>query len=68
MAVSVEQIDAAITAVLTTGQSVSVDGMTYSKANLASLWDLRRQVAGDTSRSGGRRPIFRSFNMSGAAS
>jgi hypothetical protein len=67
MALTLEKIDAAIDAVLESGQTVTVDGMTFSKANLNALWSLRRQVAGDASRSGGNRPVFRSFNLSGAA-
>ncbi len=68
MAVTLEQIDAAITDVLTTGQSTTLDGMSYSNANLNALWALRRHVAEEQARSGGNRPIFRSFNLSGAQS
>ena len=66
MAVTLEQIDAAITNVLSGGQSATVDGMTYTQANLGTLWAMRKQAADAEARNGGNRPIFRSFNLSGA--
>ena len=59
--VTVAEIDAAIRAILTGGQSVSVDGMTYSAANLASLHKLRDQVQAEARQS--KRPTARAFNM-----
>ncbi len=68
MALSVAQIDTAIGKILTSGQSVSIDGVQYTKANLFALWEIRKRLAQDESRSKGRRPVFRAFNLSGAAS
>ncbi len=59
--VTVAEIDAAIRAILTGGQSVSGDGMTYSAANLASLHKLRDQVQAEARQS--KRPTARAFNM-----
>ncbi len=67
MALTVAQIDAAIADILEGGQSATVDGVTYTKANLATLWTLRRGVEETTARSSGKRPVFRSFNMSRAS-
>ncbi len=68
MALTVEQIDTAIDKILTTGQSASVDGVNYTAASLSTLWAMRKRAVADQSRSSGKRPVFRSFNMSGAAS
>lgn len=44
MALAVSQIDTAIEAILSTGQSVTVDGVTYTRADLGRLQELRRTV------------------------
>lgn len=49
MALTVAQIDAAIEAILTTGQSFTVDGVTYTRADLGRLQDFRRQVQAEES-------------------
>jgi chloramphenicol 3-O-phosphotransferase len=51
LALTTAQIDAAIEAILTTGQSVTVDGVTYTRANLADLRSLRSEVAVETANS-----------------
>jgi hypothetical protein len=61
MALTVAQIDTAIESILTGGQSVTVDGMTYSSANLRSLQDLRQQVQMEERKA--TRPTARGFNM-----
>jgi hypothetical protein len=58
---TVAQIDAAIQTILTSGQSVSVDGMSYSAANLASLHKLRDQVQAEERKA--KRPTARGFNF-----
>ncbi len=63
--ITVQEIDDAIRTILTKGQSVSVDGVNYSKANIASLRLLRREMAGVVGRTGGKRPPFRAVKLSG---
>jgi hypothetical protein len=53
------QVNAAIEAILTGGQSVSVDGVSYSQASLATLQNLRTEMMAQTSRV--TRPLFRAF-------
>ena len=67
MALTVAQIDTAIEEILTKGQSHSIDGTTFTAANLPGLTELRERVMNTTTRSAGSRPVFRTFNMSGAA-
>lgn len=63
MAITTAAIDAAINEIMTTGQSVSVDGVQYSKASLQSLIQLRdRILAGNAKAS---RPTIRAMNFSG---
>ncbi len=63
--ITVAQVDEAITKILTTGQSVQIGDMQYSQANLNALRQLRQHIIEVASRDGGKRPIFRSFNISG---
>jgi len=44
VALTVSQIDTAIEAILSTGQSVTMDGVSYTRADLGRLQDLRRTV------------------------
>ena len=44
MALTVATVETAIEALLSGSQSVSVDGMSYTKANLKTLWDMRTQL------------------------
>ena len=44
MALTVSQIDAAIEKILATGQSITVDGVQYTRADLGRLQELRSQV------------------------
>lgn len=48
MAITTTQIDAAIETILTEGQSVTLDGVTYTRANLADLRALRADIAVET--------------------
>ena len=57
------QVDAAIESILSGGQSVSIDGINYSKASLSSLHALRDKLIAEGSRS--TRPLFRGMNFSG---
>ena len=53
------QVNTAIETILTGGQSYSVDGVTYSAANLGTLQSLRAEMMAQTSRT--TRPLFRAF-------
>lgn len=44
MSLTVAQVDAAITQILTTGQSVTIDGVTYTRADLGALRLLRSEI------------------------
>lgn len=48
MALTTAQIDAAIETILTEGQSVTMDGVTYTRAELASLRILREEIVAET--------------------
>jgi hypothetical protein len=45
LALTTAQIDAAIQDILEKGQSVTVDGVIYTRANLADLRALRSEIA-----------------------
>lgn len=66
MSLSVTEIETAISTVTTTGQSVSVAGMSYSAANLSDLNDLLTKARNENMRSGGTRPLFRGISLSAA--
>ena len=53
------QVNTAIEAILTGGQSHSVDGVSYTAANLGTLQALRTELMAQTSRA--TRPLFRAF-------
>ena len=65
MAVTIATVEAAITAILDGGQSATVDGMTYTQANIAQLITLRDQLKTEGTRTDGTRPTFRVVNISG---
>ena len=44
MALTVSQIDTAIEAILTTGQAYTADGVSYTRADLGRLQELRKTV------------------------
>lgn len=64
MAVTVATVDAAIEAIGEGGQSVTIDGQTYTAASLKSLVELRSQLLGEESAESGTRPTFRGFYTS----
>jgi len=64
MALTVAAVETAIEAIQTGGQSVTLDGMSYSAANLKTLIELRDKLNLETSRAS-TRPVFRAFKMSG---
>jgi len=63
MAITVSTIDEAITDIQDNGQSFSLDGITYTAANLPALADLRSQLIREASRSDGTRPLMRRFKF-----
>jgi hypothetical protein len=63
MAIDVDTIDTAITTIQTTGQSVSVEGMSYSAANLGDLIKLRSILKNENMRTVGNRPVMRGFDF-----
>lgn len=65
MALTLAVVETAIETIITTGQSFSVDGMTYSKANIALLWDARKQLKAEADRAS--RPTVRAFGFGGMA-
>jgi hypothetical protein len=63
MALTVAQIDEAIAAILTTGQSVAVDGVSYTRASLSTLQAMRDRALTVNAKS--TRPTIRAMNFSG---
>jgi len=57
------QVNTAIETILTGGQSVTIDGMTYTQANIGALTALREKMMAETGRA--TRPLFRGMNFSG---
>ena len=53
------QVNTAIETILTGGQSCTIDGMTYTQANLGTLQSLRAEMMAQTARA--TRPLFRAF-------
>ena len=62
------QVNTAIEAILSGGQSTSIGGVSYTAANLATLQSLRDKLMAETSRA--TRPLFRAmrFNSMGYGS
>jgi len=58
------EVNAAITKVADEGQSSMIDGISYTRANLASLTQLRDTLKSASARAAGSRPTFRGFNFS----
>ncbi|MFA5423464.1 MAG: hypothetical protein WC374_06355 [Phycisphaerae bacterium] len=63
MATTLTEVETAITQVQTSGQSFTADGITYSRANLSALIQLRDKLLNSTARSAGQRPLFRGFDF-----
>jgi len=61
MALTVSTINTAIEAILENGQTVSVDGMSYSRTNLKDLYDLRDRIRQEGQAT--TRPTMRAFNF-----
>ena len=64
MALAVGEVETAIQAITDGGQSVTIDGMTYTAANLKTLVDLRDSLQNESDRAT-TRPVFRAVHVSG---
>ena len=65
MAVTVTQIDEAISAVSESGQSFVLDGIQYTAATMKTLWDMRQDLTEEAARTTGARPTLRGIRFSG---
>jgi hypothetical protein len=65
MALNLDVVDTAINEILESGQSFTLDGVTYNRANVQSLIDLRETAANSEGRTGGTRPTMRAVNFGG---
>ena len=60
------EINNAISEVLSAGQSMSLDdGVSYTRASLPRLDQMRKAKLAQISRASGRNPLFQSVNMTG---
>ena len=64
MATSAE-IQTAITTVAQGGQSFTIDGMTYTQANIGTLQKIYDDKVQEEARADGSRPLMRGVNLSG---
>lgn len=65
MALTLATVETAIEGLIAGNQSVTVDGMSYTKASLPALWEARRVLKAESDRS--TRPTVRAFSFGGAA-
>jgi len=63
MALTLATVEAAIEAIQDGAQSWSVDGMSYTMANIDVLIDLRARLQNELGRSEGTRPMLRGFGF-----
>ena len=59
----IAEADAAITQISTSGQSFTVDGINYSRANLDALTNHLEKLRAEAARAAGSRPTFRRFDF-----
>ncbi len=64
MALSLSTVETAINTIQTTGQSVSIEGMSYTAANIGELMDLRKTIIQETNKANTTLPAFRGFDFS----
>ena len=57
------EVNAAITKVTDEGQSSTVEGISYTRANLAALIQLQDTLQGASNRASGSRPTFRGYQF-----
>ena len=63
MALTLAQIETAIADVLTSGQSTTQDGTTYTAASMAVLQSMRDDAKMETAAAAGTRPLFRAVSF-----
>jgi len=63
MAVTLTDVETAISAIQSGGQSFTLDGIAYTAANLAALVALRDRLKRESGISSGTRPTFRGCNI-----
>lgn len=63
MALTVATVNTAIEKITTTGQSYSLDGVSFSKANLSSLIELRDKLILSEAKTNKTRPTMRGFSF-----
>lgn len=63
MAITLTEVETAITQIQTSGQSFTVDGITYNRGNLSALIQLRDKIRNESLRTAGTRPAFRGFQF-----
>lgn len=63
MAVTVAAVETAIDALQAGAQSFTVDGVTYTRASLGALLELRKRLQDESLRSAGTRPVIRGIQF-----
>ena len=63
MAVTITDVETAITAIQTNGQSFTLGDMSYNSANLSALITLRDRLLNESARASQGRPLFRAFGF-----
>ncbi|MDP6722041.1 MAG: hypothetical protein QGF59_25455, partial [Pirellulaceae bacterium] len=58
------ELGAAYKEILDNGQSFTIDGTTYTRANAAKLYDAWQAALSDEARADGTRPLIRGVNLS----
>jgi hypothetical protein len=67
MAITLADVESAINTILTSGQAVTVDGITYTAANLKTLQDMRAEIQKEALNTAKTRPAMRAFNFGSMA-
>jgi hypothetical protein len=60
------EIETGITQIVTSGQSFTVDGITYNRGNLSALYQIKEALLRESMRTSGQRPVFRGFDFTSA--
>jgi len=63
MALNTTTIETAIAAIESGSQSATVDGLAFTKANLATLYSMLQAERNKALRTAGTRPLFRAFGF-----
>jgi hypothetical protein len=58
MATLLESVEAAITAIVEGAQSITVSGRSWTKADLPTLWKMRRELTTEADLASGDSPMF----------